>query len=59
VEKEEEDESRPKDLCEGFWKELLNDVVDEEIEVLGVQEEDEEDVNVLIEQLGSLVSEPK
>jgi heat shock transcription factor len=57
--KEEEHESRGKDLCEGFWKELLNDVFDEEVEVLDVQEEDEEDVNVLIEQIGCLVSRPK
>ena len=56
---EEEHECRGKDLCEGFWKELLNDVFDEEIEVLDVQEEDEEDVNVLIEQIGCLVSRPK
>ncbi|PRQ36104.1 putative transcription factor HSF-type-DNA-binding family [Rosa chinensis] len=59
MEKEEEYERRGKDLSEVFWKEFLNEGVDEEIEVLGVQEEDEEDVSVLIEQLGCLVSKPK
>ena len=56
MDKEEEHESRGNEC---FWKEFLNDVVDEEIDVLDVQEEDEEDVNVLIEQICCLVSRPK
>lgn len=59
IEKEEQHERRSKDLSEVFWEEFLNDGVDEDVEVPGVQEEDEEDVNVLIEQLGCLVSKPK
>ncbi|XP_004296578.1 PREDICTED: heat stress transcription factor A-6b-like isoform 2 [Fragaria vesca subsp. vesca] len=59
MEKEEDHERRSKDLSEVFWEEFLNDGVDEDVEVPGVQEEDEEDVNVLIEQLGCLVSKPK
>ncbi|XP_061992537.1 heat stress transcription factor A-6b-like [Rosa rugosa] len=59
MEKEEEHERRGKEISEVFWKEFLNKGVDEEIEVLGVQEGDEEDVSVLIEELGCLVSKPE
>ncbi|XP_050373646.1 heat stress transcription factor A-6b-like [Argentina anserina] len=59
IEKEEEYEGRGKDLSEVFWEEFLIDSVDEEVEVLGAKGEDEEDVTVLIEQLGCLVSKPK
>lgn len=53
--------STEKDLIdEGFWKNLLNESMEEGINV-GVDEEleDEEDVDVLVEQLGYLASSPK
>ncbi|KAB2599698.1 heat stress transcription factor A-6b-like [Pyrus ussuriensis x Pyrus communis] len=59
TEKEEERESRGKDLDKGFWQDLFNESIDEEIDLLGVQEEDEEDVDVLIEELGFLAPSPK
>ncbi|KAE8663493.1 Heat stress transcription factor A-2b [Hibiscus syriacus] len=48
---------------EGFWNDLLNDDVEEEIPVLQVDEDEGEDddldVDVLVEQLGFLGSSPK
>ncbi|OMO85589.1 Heat shock factor (HSF)-type, DNA-binding protein [Corchorus olitorius] len=48
-------------LDEGFWDDLLNDDnIEQEISVLDVdQDENEEDVDVLVEQLGYLGSSPK
>ncbi|OMO54685.1 Heat shock factor (HSF)-type, DNA-binding protein [Corchorus capsularis] len=49
-------------LDEGFWDDLLNDDnIEQEISVLDVDQdhEDEEDVDVLVEQLGYLGSSPK
>lgn len=48
-----------KDLDDGFWENLLNESMEEEIGMLGVDEEDEEGVDVLAEQLGYLASSPK
>ncbi|TQD99117.1 hypothetical protein C1H46_015236 [Malus baccata] len=59
TEKEEDHESRGKELDKGFWQDLFNESIDEEIGLLGVQEEDEEDVDVLIEELGFLAPSPK
>lgn len=47
---EEHIEDRARDLDECFWENLLNE---------GTEEEDEEDVDVLVEQLGLLASSPK
>ncbi|GMI95966.1 ARABIDOPSIS THALIANA HEAT SHOCK TRANSCRIPTION FACTOR A6B, heat shock transcription factor A6B [Hibiscus trionum] len=49
---------------EGFWNDLLNDDIEEEIPVLQVDEDEDEgeddlDVDVLVEQLGFLGSSPK
>ncbi|KAL5542026.1 hypothetical protein UlMin_009736 [Ulmus minor] len=57
----EEQESRYKDLLDdGFWKNLFNENIGAEIGVLGVdQEEDEEDVDDLVEQLGFMASSHK
>lgn len=41
-------------LDEGFWEKLLNENIAEEIAILGVEQEDEEDVHVLAEELGYL-----
>ena len=49
-----------KDLDEGFWKNLLNESMEDGIGIVGVDEEDhEEDVDILAEQLGNyLASSP-
>ncbi|KAJ6898728.1 hypothetical protein NC652_025296 [Populus alba x Populus x berolinensis] len=52
IEKGEEYENNGKDFDEAFWEDLLN-------EDIGEQGEDEEDVNVLVEQLGYLGYSPK
>uniref|UniRef100_A0A6M2EFI0 HSF-type DNA-binding domain-containing protein n=1 Tax=Populus davidiana TaxID=266767 RepID=A0A6M2EFI0_9ROSI len=52
IEKAEEHGNKGNDFDEGFWEDLLNEDIDEEIAVLGSEGEDEEDVNVLVEQLG-------
>ncbi|KAF5452770.1 hypothetical protein F2P56_027737 [Juglans regia] len=61
IEEGEKHERRDKDLDEGyFWETLLNDgCIEEEIGIAGVEEEDEEEVDVLAEQLGYLASSPK
>ncbi|CAK7327127.1 unnamed protein product [Dovyalis caffra] len=59
IEKGEEYGNEGKDIDEGFWEDLLNEDIDEEIAILGGEGEDEEDVNVLVEQLGYLGSCPK
>ncbi|XVF63047.1 hypothetical protein PTKIN_Ptkin09bG0057300 [Pterospermum kingtungense] len=53
--------SKDRNLDEGFWDDLLNDDIEQEISVLDVEDEDEEDVDVdvLVEQLGYLGSSPK
>ncbi|KAH8500298.1 hypothetical protein H0E87_015522 [Populus deltoides] len=57
LEKGEEHGNKGNEIDEGFWEDLLNeDIIDEEIAVLGSEGEDEEDVSVLVEQLGSLGS---
>ncbi|CAL8989719.1 unnamed protein product [Prunus brigantina] len=58
VEKEEGNESGSKDPGKSFWHELLNESFDEEIGMLGVQEDDE-DVDVFVEELVYLASSPK
>lgn len=52
---------KDKELDEGFWINLLNESMEEEVGILGVDdEEDEEDhVDILAEQLGFLASSPK
>ncbi|KAG6764497.1 hypothetical protein POTOM_031967 [Populus tomentosa] len=52
IEKAEEHGNKGNEIDEGFWEDLLNEDIDEEIAVLGSEGEDEEDVNVLVEQLG-------
>ncbi|OWM87810.1 heat stress transcription factor A-6b [Punica granatum] len=47
-----------KEFDDGFWEGLLNEG-NEELGLLGIEGEDEEDVNVLAEQLGYLASSPK
>ncbi|XWS13716.1 hypothetical protein CRYUN_Cryun36dG0061700 [Craigia yunnanensis] len=59
VEEREEHGSKDKNLDEGFWNDLLNDVIEHELSVLNVEDEDVEDVDVLVEQLGYLGSSPK
>lgn len=57
IEKGEEHGNKGNEIDEGFWEDLLNEeIIDEEIAVLGSEGEDEEDVNVLVEQLGYLGS---
>ncbi|POO02086.1 Heat shock transcription factor [Trema orientale] len=57
---EEQGSSTDKDLIdEGFWKNLLNESMEEGINMDINEEEDEEDVDVLVEQLGYLASSPK
>ncbi|EXC16742.1 Heat stress transcription factor A-6b [Morus notabilis] len=53
--------NRDIELDEGFWINLLNESMEEEVGILGVDdEEDEEDhVDILAEQLGFLASSPK
>lgn len=58
IEKEEGNESGSKDPGKSFWHELLNESFDEEIGMLGVQEDDE-DVDVFVEELVYLASSPK
>ncbi|XVF28771.1 hypothetical protein REPUB_Repub15cG0059500 [Reevesia pubescens] len=58
VEEIEEHGSKDKNLDVGFWDDLLNDDIEQEISVLDV-DEDEEDVDALVEQLGYLGSSPK
>ncbi|CAB4261588.1 unnamed protein product [Prunus armeniaca] len=58
IEKEEGNESGSKDPGKSFWHELLNESIDEEIGMLGVQEDDE-DVDVFVEELVYLASSPK
>ncbi|GLT61549.1 hypothetical protein SLA2020_342480 [Shorea laevis] len=58
IERREELGSKGKELDEEFWEDLLNDDIEEEGAVLGVEGEDEEDVDVLVEQLGYLGSSP-
>ncbi|KAK8661453.1 hypothetical protein V6N13_091056 [Hibiscus sabdariffa] len=48
--------SKDKSLDEGFWDDLLNDDIDQEISALDVEGEDEENEGVLAEQLGYLGS---
>ena len=57
VEEREEHGSKDKNLDEGFWNDLLNDDIEQELSVLDVV--DDEDVDVLVEQLGYLGSSPK
>ncbi|KAF3456934.1 hypothetical protein FNV43_RR01588 [Rhamnella rubrinervis] len=53
-------DDRERDLDEGFWENLLNEGNGDKTNVLGVdEEEDEEDIDVLVEQLGFLASNPK
>ncbi|XVE81674.1 hypothetical protein DITRI_Ditri15bG0084200 [Diplodiscus trichospermus] len=59
AEEREEHGGRDKNFDEGFWDDLLNDDIEQEISVLDVEDEDEEDVDVLVEQLGYLGSSPK
>ncbi|XP_022723132.1 heat stress transcription factor A-6b-like [Durio zibethinus] len=59
VEEREEHGSKDKNLDEGFWDDLLNDDIEQEISVPDVEDEDEENVDVLVEQLGYLGSSPK
>uniref|UniRef100_A0A5B7CCM2 Heat stress transcription factor n=1 Tax=Davidia involucrata TaxID=16924 RepID=A0A5B7CCM2_DAVIN len=56
VEKEEKHDSRDKALDMGFLEDLLNEGIEEEIGLLGGEGED---VDVLAEQLGILVSSPR
>ncbi|KAF9677636.1 hypothetical protein SADUNF_Sadunf08G0128200 [Salix dunnii] len=56
IEKGEEHGNKGNDIDEVFWEDLLNEDIDEEIAVLGGEGEDQEDVNVLVEQLGYLGS---
>ncbi|XP_022761096.1 heat stress transcription factor A-6b-like [Durio zibethinus] len=58
-EREEHYGSKDKNLDGGFWDDLLNDDIEQEISALGVGDEDEEDVDVLVEQLAYLGSSPK
>lgn len=55
----EKQESRGKDIDDGFWHNLLNESIEEKDDFLNVEEEDEDDVVVLVEQLGYLASSPK
>lgn len=50
--RQEEPESIDKALDVGFWEDLFNERTDEELSLLGIKGEDEEDVDVLVEQLG-------
>ncbi|XVF38288.1 hypothetical protein REPUB_Repub20aG0087900 [Reevesia pubescens] len=59
IEEREEHGSKDKNLNEGFWDDLLNDDIEQEISVLDVEDEDEEDVDVLVEQLGYMGYIPK
>ncbi|KAJ6988530.1 heat stress transcription factor A-6b-like [Populus alba x Populus x berolinensis] len=52
IEKAEEHGNKGNEIDEGFWEDLLNEDIDEEVAGLGSEGEDEEDVNVLVEQLG-------
>lgn len=56
-----EHESRDKEYFDkGFWENLFEEGMEEEIGILGVEQEDElGDVDVLAEQLGYLASSPK
>ncbi|OIT08425.1 heat stress transcription factor a-6b [Nicotiana attenuata] len=60
IEKEDigELESENKAIDEGFWDDLLDENVEDDITLLGIEEEDE-DVDVLAQQLGFLGSTPK
>ncbi|XP_057959771.1 heat stress transcription factor A-6b isoform X2 [Malania oleifera] len=48
-----------KSLDEGFWEELLNEGIEDDMSLIGARGEDEETVNVLAERLGFLGSSPK
>lgn len=52
-------ESRSKYIDDGFWLNLLNEATEEKTDIVGVEHEDEEDVDALVEQLGYLASSPK
>jgi heat shock transcription factor len=58
---EEHIEKGDQEHDEGFWENLLNENIEEEIDLLGLDQEDdeEENVDVLVEQLGYLASSPK
>ncbi|KAA8548685.1 hypothetical protein F0562_000369 [Nyssa sinensis] len=58
VEKEEKHDSGDKALDMGFWEDLLNEEIEEEIGLL-VGEGEEEDIGMLAEQLGILGSSPR
>ncbi|GAB4843322.1 hypothetical protein Ancab_013288 [Ancistrocladus abbreviatus] len=49
-------ECKDKALDDGFWEEFLNEDIEDEAVLLGVTGEDEQDVDVLVEQLGELGS---
>ncbi|KAM4115834.1 hypothetical protein ACB094_02G003100 [Castanea mollissima] len=61
IEKGVEHESRDmiKDLDEGFWESLFNEGIEEEIGLMGIDQEDDEDVDVLAEHMGYLASSSK
>ncbi|KAF9673761.1 hypothetical protein SADUNF_Sadunf10G0057600 [Salix dunnii] len=59
IEKGEEYENIGKNFDEAFWEDLLNEDSDEQIAIMGGEGEGEEDVNVLVEQLGYLDYGPK
>ncbi|CAK7327612.1 unnamed protein product [Dovyalis caffra] len=52
IERGEEYGNKGKEIDEGFWEDLWNEDIDEEIAILGGEGEDEEDVYVSVEQLG-------
>ncbi|KAJ6312921.1 hypothetical protein OIU77_014443 [Salix suchowensis] len=59
IEKGEEDENKGKNFDEAFWEDLLNEDIDEQVAILGGEGGGEEDVNVLVEQLGYMGYSPK
>lgn len=51
--------NKGKDFDDSFWENLLNEDTGEEMGILGGEGEDEEDLDVLANHLGSLGSSPK
>ncbi|XP_022759739.1 heat stress transcription factor A-7a-like [Durio zibethinus] len=55
----EHGENHDKELDEGFWEELLNERFEGELDIPETEAGEDEDVNVLADRLGYLVSSPK